>query len=86
MKKILFLLLASILFIACNNEDEENIIPRPEPEAGLRLSLNEATLNNSKNFEVIDILEPVGECFASSSNQNVATAEIDGGKANYSGI
>jgi len=77
MKKLLFLLLIPTLFITCDSNNEDDLIPDPEQESKLKLSKDNATLDNTTNYIVIDILESVGKCYASSSDEDIAKVEVD---------
>jgi len=72
MKKILFLLLTCLLFVACGDDDDE--------KGSLILSKNSCTLNNNSSYAIIDIKKGAGEYKLISSNGGVAKGAIDGGK------
>ncbi len=79
--KILSIVFTIIFFIQCDNENVDI-----EPNTSLSLSSNNISLSNSKTYEIIDILDSTGDCYAESSDKTIVQSQVEGKKVIIVGV
>lgn len=72
MKRILLLMMCSVLFSACEDKDEEI-----NGGDSMRLSIDACTLSDDKTYVIIDILDGGGEYKVQTSDEKVAVPFIE---------